>query len=301
MKRILQSRPYEFMIQFTPQREWIERRGILVWLALYFIELGAGTFVVSSIFGVLPGMFVGWLICAVLGGGLHLLYLGRPGRAWRMIISSGWKTSWMSRGLYFVVTFLVLGSVQMILTQRLSSTTGLLIITDFFAFCTVAYAGFVMNFVNGIQLWNTALLPALFTLSGVWGGIGLSIVVASSTGAEMIAIRLEPWTQVFLMGYAFIISTYLVSVRYSGLAGRFSVRNMLTGKWGMLFWGLVVSFGILFPVGATFLLRVQSSIIANTFLYILIFFELLGDLSLRYCILRCGYYQPMIPSTNFSF
>jgi len=53
---MIQTRPYEFLVKYTPQREWIEKRGVLMWLAMFFIELGAGAFVVSSIFGSLLGM-----------------------------------------------------------------------------------------------------------------------------------------------------------------------------------------------------------------------------------------------------
>src|SRR3990170_4600975 len=98
---MIQTRPYEFLARFTPQREWIERRGILMLLAMFFIELGAGTFAVSSIIGNTLGMLLGWLTCGVLGGGLHLMFLGHPLRFWRMIISTGWKSSWISRGLIF--------------------------------------------------------------------------------------------------------------------------------------------------------------------------------------------------------
>ena len=35
---------YDWMAKYTPQTEWIERRGVLLWLAFFFIELGAGVF-----------------------------------------------------------------------------------------------------------------------------------------------------------------------------------------------------------------------------------------------------------------
>ena len=107
----IQKRPYEWMVNYTPQTEWIEKRGILLWLAFFFIELGAGTFLISSLFNSLLGMIIGWLVCAVLGGGTHLLYLGHPLRFWRIYVSSGWKTSWISRGMYFVSLFLLKFSI----------------------------------------------------------------------------------------------------------------------------------------------------------------------------------------------
>ncbi len=72
------SRPTDFGVHYLRQKEWIEERGILLWLALFFIELGAGAFFVASIFDSLLGMVAGWLMCGVLGGGLHLIFLTHP-------------------------------------------------------------------------------------------------------------------------------------------------------------------------------------------------------------------------------
>ena len=34
----------EWMVKPTPQTEWIDRRGILLWLAFFFIELSQAFF-----------------------------------------------------------------------------------------------------------------------------------------------------------------------------------------------------------------------------------------------------------------
>jgi len=298
---VIQSRPYEFMVQHTPQREWIERQGILFWLAFFFIELGAGMFIVSSIFNSLPGMLTGWLICSVLGGGLHLLYLGHPLRFWRIIVSSGWKTSWISRGLYFVGLFLVLGLIHMILAQWASPPVGLLVVADIFAFLAVAYGGLAMNYVNGIQLWNSALLPIMFVVAGIWGGIGLTIATVLATGATAVAASLEEWTRLFLIGFIIILIIYLLSIRYRGLAGKTSVREIIMGRWAPLFWVMVVVLGMVLPLVVALLGWVGGLAVPVMLLYLVILFELLGDLSLRYCILRSGYYSPLIATAVYSY
>ena len=298
---MIQSKPYEFMVQHTPQREWIERQGILFWLAFFFIELGAGMFIVSSIFGSLPGMLAGWLICSVLGGGLHLLYLGHPLRFWRIIFSSGWKTSWISRGLYFVALFLVLGLIHMILAQWASPSVGLLIVADIFAFLAVAYGGLAMNYVNGIQLWNSALLPVMFVAAGIWGGIGLTIATVLATGATAVAASLEEWTRLFLLGFIIILIIYLLSIRYRGLAGKTSVREIIMGRWASLFWVMVVALGMVLPLVVVLLGWIGGLAVPVMLLYLVILFELFGDLSLRYCILRSGYYSPLIATTTYSY
>lgn len=298
---MIQTKPYEFMVQFTPQREWIERRGILLWLAFFFVELGSGMFIVSSILGSSMGMLIGWLICAVLGGGLHLLYLGHPIRFWRILLSSGWKSSWISRGLYFIAIFLTFGLIHMILAQWEFTVTGLLITADIFAFLTVIYGGFAMAFVNGIKLWNTPMIPLLFAVGGIWGGIGLTVATVLATGQSWELASLEPWSRLFLTGYAIILIVYLVSIRYAGEEGNVSVEQIVKGRWRTLFWVMVAGLGIVVPLIVMLLHLAGGFEVPVSLIYLLILFELLGDLSLRYCILRCGYYHPLIPSTTYSY
>lgn len=287
-------RPYEWMIEPTPQTEWIEGRGILVWLAFFFVELGAGTYIMSSIFGSRMGMLVGWVICAFLGGGFHLLYLGHPLRCWRILISSGWRTSWISRGLYCVMIFLLLGAVSLIPAERGSPIPGWVLGADVFAFLTVIYGGFAMNYVNGIQLWNNGLLPVLCGAGGMWGGTGVTMLISLLSGST-IAIAVAEWGRVFLVSFIFLAPTYLLSAVYRGTAGRFSVKQMLTGRWALPFWMVAVALGMIFPLTvalgswATGLSKIPFVLVCLS-----IVFELLGDLSLRYCIFRCGFYSSLL-------
>ncbi len=291
---MIQTRPYEFMVRYTPQREWITGRGIIFWLALFFIDLGAGTFVVSLIFGSLPGMLIGLLICAVLGGGLHFLYLGRPLRFWRIILSQGWKTSWISRGLYFIGIFIILGLIHIILSQWASPIPALSITAGIFAFLTIIYVGFVMCSVNGIPLWNTPLLPVLYVVLGIWGGLGVTLMSMLASGLPVVDI--EVWLKIFLLAFIFIVFIYLFSIRYQGMAGKVSVRQIVAGKWAPLFWVMVATLGIALPLTVALGAWLAGLAIPAAFLFVVIIFELLGDLSLRYCLLKCGLYSPLIPS-----
>ena len=95
-------KPYLWMTDFTPQKEWIDGKGVLLWLAFFFSEIGAGVYLVSLFFGSWFGCLAGWIGCAVLGGGFHVAYLGRPGRAWRSILRpgglKGLRAQWIVRG-----------------------------------------------------------------------------------------------------------------------------------------------------------------------------------------------------------
>lgn len=285
------------MIQHTPQKEWIEGKGILVWLAFFFIELGAGTFFISSIFGSLLGMFLGWLICAVLGGGLHLLYLGHPLRAWRILVSSGWKTSWISRGLYFVTFFLILGAIHIILTLRISPAVGLLIATNIFSFLTLIYGGFALSYIHSIQLWNNGLLPVLFGISGLWGGVGVTLLITLGSGAKALTDILE-LAHSFLASYILLVAIYLLSAKYRGALGKYSVREIVVGKWALLFWSMVVGLGMVLPLGIAVSNIFTGAFLSPFLLSVIIIFELIGDLCLRYIILRSGYYNLLVSASG---
>jgi len=290
---------HEWMAKYTPQAEWIERRGIFLWLAFFFIELGAGMFFVASFFASLLAMLIGWLVCAVLGGGFHLLFLGKPLRFWRIALSGGWKTSWISRGLIFVSLFLILGLIHMILTQWANPFIALLIVANIFAFLTIIYGGFAMNYVNGIPLWNTALLPILYVISGLWGGAEVILGITLATDMIIIGVAIEEWIRILLIGFIILIPVYLMSVRYTSLTGQASVRSMVMGKWASLFWIAVVIVGMVIPLTAvinSFVIGLEATPVA--FLYAAIFCGLLGDLAMRYLILRCGLYSPLISSSS---
>ena len=296
---MIQTRPYEFMVAYTPQTQWIEKGGIKLWLAFFFIELGAGMFFVASLFDNLRAMSTGWLLCAVLGGGLHLLYLGKPLRFWRMAFSSGWKTSWISRGIIFVTLFLVFGLLHMALMQSATRYTSVVVVADLFAFLTVIYGGFAMNYVNGIPLWNTALLPILYVVSGLWGGAEVTLGIALGSGTMVVGKAVEEWIRILLIGYLLLVPVYLMSVRYTSATGRVAVSYMLQSQWSALFWIAVVILGMVIPV-TTVINSIVTGLegISMAFLYAAILSGLIGDLSMRYLILRCGVYGPLIPSSG---
>jgi len=287
---------YDWMTTYTPQTEWVKRRGVLLWLAFFFIELGAGVFFVASFLDNLPAMLTGWIVCAVLGGGLHFAFLGKPTRFWRIIFSSGWQTSWISRGLIFVSLFLILGLIHLVLSRWASSATALLVAVDVFAFLTIIYGGFAMNYVNGIPLWNTALLPILYIISGLWGGAEVMLGISLASGEINTGITIEGWIRVLLIGFVILIPIYLLSARYISSTGQASVKYMISGKWSPLFWIVVVFFGMAIPLAAvvsSFMLGLEET--PGALIYVAIISGLLGDLAIRYLILRCGLYNPLIP------
>jgi hypothetical protein len=65
-------KPYEWMINPTRQRQWIDKQGIFLWLAFFFSEIGAGLYFVSLFYAYKPGLILGWLVTLILGGMIHI-------------------------------------------------------------------------------------------------------------------------------------------------------------------------------------------------------------------------------------
>lgn len=292
----IQNKPYEFMVKYTPQKEWIEKQGILMWLSTFFVEVGAATFFFASIFGNYFAMVVGIFMCAILGGGLLLADLGRPFRVWRILFSSCWKTSWIARGMWFVSLFIIFSGMYFISAISSSGIPGLLIAANIFAFCTIIYFGFLLSYVNGLALWNSALLPILILVISLWGGLNIYKLISLVTGIE--SANLLFFSKISPVIVLFIIVCYFVGINYQGEAGRVTFKELVWRKYAPLLWIGFVLPGVVFPI-ALGLIDSYIFNLSNIYLYLLIIFELGANLSLRYCILRCAMYEPLIPIKTY--
>jgi len=289
---------YQWMVKYTPQSEWVGEKGVMFCLAFFFIQLGAGMFLISSILNFFLGTFIGWLICVFLGGGVHLLHLGHPVRFYRMVLRP--QTSWISRGLLFVFGFLILGGLQIILSLFGIPSLVLLILANALAFLTLIYGGFALSCINGIPFWNSALLPLLFAVSGCWGGAGLTTVLLLNIGGAGTLFAVAEVGRVLLLGFIVILPTYLIAARYGLPSGKASVSEMVAGRLWPLFWIGVVLLGLGLPLGVViYSLVIGLEKTPFMLLYLSIIFELLGDLFLRYLILNSGFYNPLISPPDY--
>ena len=286
-------RPWEWMIKNTPQHNWIEGKGKLIWLALFFTETGAGLFFVSVLFGSLPGMLSGWLICLVLGCGSFLLHLGHPLGSIRAVLKV--KTSWISRGIILLNLFGVVGLMNMVLIYFAPGLNFILLkyITAVICILVAIYAGMLLSYIKAIQLWNTGMLPLSFVVAALWGGaemlLGINILTAQS------AHHLELWVRILLPSFALIVLLYLVSIWYSSPTGAASVKRIVAGDLAVKFYLGVVIIGLIFPIAV-----VLSNIIGSTGLVPELLFlaaivcGLIGDMTMRYCIMKGALYKPLI-------
>ena len=111
---MIQVKLYEFMVKYTPQRDWIEGHGILIAFALFFGGISGGLYLASLYFDSMVGMFVAWLL-AMVTGLTDMSHLSKRRRFWRMMLKP--KTSWISRGFILIWLFLGAAAIQLALSQ----------------------------------------------------------------------------------------------------------------------------------------------------------------------------------------
>jgi formate-dependent nitrite reductase membrane component NrfD len=285
---------YEWMVEYTPQTNWIEGHGKFIWLAEVFGALGGGLYLVSLFCNSMQGMVIGWLMVVAIKGALHMAHLGRPSRFWRLFLKAG--TSWLARGLVFVALFGLFGALQLISSYWLTGTGWEIlfkILAGTLAGLVAAYSGFVMSYVNGIPFWNSALLPLLFLVLGLFGGSALLTLIgllgrnADFIAALGFALSLLPVS-------ACLIALYLWTATYTCPAAKRSVMELIHGSLTLPLWIGVVFCGVVIPAGAFLFINVLGylpiSLLAITATGILV-----GVFSFNYCLLKAGLYRPLTP------
>jgi len=281
------------MINYTRQTEWIDRRGIFLWIAFYAGGLGGGLYLVSLYFNSLWGMFLSSLIIAIVKGGAHLIYLGKPLRFWRIVFRP--SSSWLARGIIFVLAFVVFAAVQLTLSYWLPGTAVEIVfkvLAGMAALAVTVYTGFILNTVKAVPFWNSTLLPLLFVLCGILGGFGLSVIIELNSGNVNITAA-ETGSRWLLIANALLIVVYLWAAANREATGKKSVMEQMRGNLAPVFWVGIVALGIVIPLAIAFssyfVVEVSSALLITG-----VACEVVGGLALRYCVLKAGAYKPLV-------
>jgi protein NrfD len=309
---------HEWMVKPMAQTEWIEGKGLLVWLAEVFSALGTGLYLVSLFFGVREefaltafwaGLF-GWLMIAFFKLPLHLAYLGKPWRFWKSFppFSGAWRTSWFARGIVFTMMFLAFGVIQLVMegliAYGVTTSSGVWAVNYVFmalagVFCvmTSIYCGFAMSYCKSVPFWNTGLLPIVFLFMGIADGLALIMGVGLVTGQDVVALA-ESVTRIMLILNSLLIAAYLVNANYQSETAELSVRELVRGRLAWVFWLGIVALGIVVPFVISVASYFTGSEAATGLLVFAIICHTIGAFSLKYGVLKVGIYRPLLPKAH---
>jgi formate-dependent nitrite reductase membrane component NrfD len=292
---MVQRKPYEFMVKYQQQKDWIDGRGNFIAFAFFLGGIAGGLFLAAAYFDNLLGIFIAFLLTGLMGAS-YMFHLTHPLRFWRMVLKPG--TSWISRGFTFIMLFGFFTAITMILMQWAPDATGaitaLKVIAGIFAFAQSIYTGFAVSYVSAIKVWNSAIVPVLFVTCGLTGGLAILLAIMMGQDSAQI-VTLENIIRVVLIALAVIIGVYLWNTTYSSVAAKDAVKRLIGGSLAPLFWIGVFLFGIVVPVVisiTTYFTGEASSGLMIT----AIISEIIGGLALRFAILKAGVYTPLLPA-----
>ncbi len=283
---------YEWMIKPTQQEAWIEGSGVYLWLAFFFSEIGAGIYFISLFYDFWGGFVLGWLMTLVLGGLIHMRYLGNPSRVLRIFAKP--KTSELARGMWVILIFAVLGFFQILpgifpglpwtgfnfMYKIIMGIVCLLLIMHGFA---------TMNVIRALPSWNSTMILPLSIISGIWVGSQFVEFMLSFSAVELATF--EMWSRVFFFVYLCFFLLYLWGTYHVSDTAHFSIQELLKGDYAQLFYVGVVAVGLVVPLFLTLIMWAE----VNAFLIFLrLVFVFVGDLLLRYTIMKSAYYTPLI-------
>jgi len=294
MKELLQRENYEWMVKATPQREWIESQGVFLWLAFFFSEIGAGVYFVSLISNYNKGLIAGWLITLGLGGLIHTLYLGNPLRAWRIFLKP--QTSELSRGVWGMTIFGVLGFIQIVTSfdpsQGIGFSMPFRIVTGILCIVIIMHGFTTMNVMKALPSWNSTMLLPLSLVSGIWVGsqvVQSMFLLFREPNVDMATF--ETWSLLLLLVYIGFIFLYILGSFHSSETAKISVIDWIKGTGAKVFYPFIFT-GMVIPLIITFYMF--GSEVDLPVILVRLLFVTVGDLMLRYGLMKSAYYTPLI-------
>lgn len=252
------------------QTEW----GWQIALYLFLGGLAAGTLLVSGVISLRAKdgalhktvRFGAWAALGCLAAGLLCLIseVRMPLRAlvlWQSFANFG---SWMAIGAWLLVAGGVAGLLYALAnTDALTKKAAwlaklqkpLAAIVCVLGVCIAAYTGVLLSVLVAHPLWNTPLLPILFTVSAIDTGVallsGYAVLREEPGEACSRMTRLLETTTVVLVGIEVVVLVAMLAmVGAGGEVGALSVATLLTGTLALPFWLLFVVCGLALPLVA---------------------------------------------------
>lgn len=229
-------------------------------LDLFLGGLGVGAFLVAVIASyfdkekyeniVKTGAYLS-PIAVIIGLILLVSELKQPQR----FITTFWNTnptSVLSWGVFLQSIFVLIALIYAWLVY--SGSSGKLVggLGILFAVIVGGYHGLLLSAAQTRDLWNTALVPALFMATAVATGIATVVILATlfagTSDISSAVSKLNKAQGVTLSIILFLIIVYLITLFNSSPDAQVAARLLVTGSFGLIFWVGAVVIGLLLPL-----------------------------------------------------
>lgn len=306
-------------------------------LYLFLGGMGAGAFIAAMVVYFREGdkarstvfaSLVAAVVCLAVGLLLLLSELITPLRGMMMWQSFSNFGSWMTFGAWIVFAALVVFALEAIvvwektagaLAKRIKGFDGyapklaraLGVVSCVLGFCVAVYTGILLMSAPGVPLWNTLLLPCLFTVSALDTGVALVEVIALANRKKAALSKetnriLEYAVVALVVLELAVLALLLVSMAGSPGSGvprgrrcRPIGRTHHRRRSGSPFWALVVLVGLVCPLAAALVALVGKSDKAQGATLWGALGAMIGGCALRFIIVMAGLHaDPVIDAVS---
>ena len=245
---------------------------------LYLAGLGAGELAI--------GLLTDWLLdpdlptrAVLLWGPLFvaagapflILDLGKKKRFLNACLNP--RSSWAARGFLILSTLIATGLVVFAasfmlwvlpilglqspawLDGSLPVFRALEIVAIVFAFGTAAYTGVFLKSVRYVSLWNSWFLPVLFLVSALsTGSMGIIVsllgfgLASHNDALRELSHSIMPVEQSLAVVEAMVLILFMALRHRARETAAESVKLLMRGRLKLVFWGGIVTLGLLLPV-----------------------------------------------------
>lgn len=281
--------------------------GIPVAFDLFLAGFGAGALLLAVVADLFGGkqyqkiMRTGAIIApwpVLLGVILLVVDLGNPLRFWEFLLRKGPgilmfnPDSVMSIGVWLLTFFVILSLVYLVLClvswvfvwgAKLRQLVG--VVASCFALLVTVYTG-VLLAATPNPLWNSVLLPAVFSVSALSTGIAGVVFVLALGRIYKRAVKIDPFVSELEKINSRVIGLLLIITILFVLAGIGSAQmRMIIGlRFGFLWWIGIVGLGLIVPL----LFGIKGKANTPGASLVVSALVLLGGFLLRYVILMGG-------------
>lgn len=246
------------------QTQW----GWQIALYLFLGGLGAGTLLVAGIVNIKRGeamkkpvRFGAWAgtLCLIVGVLLLVTEVSMPLRALLLWQSFSHLGSWMAIGAWLLVVGIAgagIWALTLSIKAFAKAARPLSFVAIVLGVCIAAYTGILLCVLEAHPLWNTLLLPLLFTVSAIDTGVALLVLFAGVRmkgveEAKPVLAVLERSTLVLVAAEAVVLVAMLVLVGTGSDVGALSVGLLVSGQLAPWFWVAFVLLGLVVPLVIT--------------------------------------------------
>jgi formate-dependent nitrite reductase membrane component NrfD len=279
--------------EYRPERVWAEGSAIALIIAHFLSGAGAGAWLLGLILDQRLVSLLG-LIAVVLGGAVHLAFLGHPERAWKMMRRP--QSSWISRGLWSMAVFVPTAALYMAGVYGAWSSTSafsyLMLVLSLIGMGGIfLYKGFVYSASRAVPLWHSPLLPVSYIAIGIRGGAALAFVGLAFVSSDSAFAAAQTWWLATTGAAVFLFLLELESSRNDPTL-RHSLGVIWSGALGWVFFAGVVVVGVLVPLALV--VAGYAVTIGQAGLLVAGITSLAGDLAYKYCVNTAGTYVPLV-------